>query len=347
LRLVARVIGGLTGDPAVYAQLQQTGEAILFDLGTLDGVSNRELLKAKTALVSHAHLDHFCGFDKWLRVHVPYGCDLLLAGPPGFARNVQGKLRGYLWNLLDPGQLRFTVYEVYPDGALRCFRLRNDDAFKLHEQTPAPPPLTAIDPPLPPPPVASFPCGARGLRIEAVALDHKTPSIAYAVQFPCRLKVQEDVLAAHGLTPGPWIRELQIAAAQRDLAAVPPIPGLFAREFPKPFGYVTDIGFTPDNAERLRLLMRGVDHLLCEANYRDRDAAKALDRMHLTTVQAATLAHLVEAKSFGIFHVSNLYADDPAAAEAEALATFAALRAAKPSNKGAETGDTTSSKDSR
>ena len=59
-----QLVNGLSGDPAVYAQIGQTGESILFDAGSLDALSNRELLKIRVVAISHTHVDHFIGFDK-------------------------------------------------------------------------------------------------------------------------------------------------------------------------------------------------------------------------------------------------------------------------------------------
>ena len=47
-------------------------------------------------------MDHFIGFDApLLRVALGRGKTLRLYGPPGLIANVEGKLHGYTWNLVD------------------------------------------------------------------------------------------------------------------------------------------------------------------------------------------------------------------------------------------------------
>ena len=112
------LINGIQGDPGVYCFSPRTGEACLFDAGMLEGIGNREILKSRHVFITHAHIDHFIGFDRILRVNIPHGREINCYGPAGFAKNVQGKVRGFLWNLLEPGQLKFKITEVFADGTL-------------------------------------------------------------------------------------------------------------------------------------------------------------------------------------------------------------------------------------
>ncbi len=93
-RMAFSLPNDVDGDPLIYAFFKQSGEAVLFDLGSCEKLSNKELVKVTHAFVSHAHIDHFIGFDRLLRVKVPHGCKLNIYGPEGFIKNVQGKLRG-------------------------------------------------------------------------------------------------------------------------------------------------------------------------------------------------------------------------------------------------------------
>jgi len=51
------------GDPGVYVEFKYRKEAFLFDLGDISGLPARKILKIRYIFVSHAHMDHFIGFD--------------------------------------------------------------------------------------------------------------------------------------------------------------------------------------------------------------------------------------------------------------------------------------------
>lgn len=81
--------------------------------------------------VSHAHIDHFIGFDRLLRLLVGREKTLELFGPEGFIDNVRHKLSGYRWNLVDrySCNLAFVVTEIDRSLEMRTVRFRLKTAF--------------------------------------------------------------------------------------------------------------------------------------------------------------------------------------------------------------------------
>src|SRR3990167_4245846 len=107
------LVNDVFGDPGVYVEIRWSKRALLFDLGHNDGLGPTLLLRATDIFISHTHMDHFIGFDAVLRVALGRGKTLRLFGPPGLIDNVQGKLRGYTWNLVDGYPLTIEVREFH------------------------------------------------------------------------------------------------------------------------------------------------------------------------------------------------------------------------------------------
>jgi ribonuclease Z len=323
-----KIVNGLDGDPAIYVFFPTLGKTLLFDLGMLDRLSNKELLKVTHAFVTHTHIDHFIGFDRLLRVNIPHGRKIYLYGPQGFIHNVSAKLKAYTWNLLEPGQINFVVKEILPDGTTLTASINNDNAFnpQIIEKSDTASTVTLLDE------------YADRTYVTATNLDHRTPSIAYRLHIPRRFHVKSEVIAEQGWTPGPWIRALQIAMTtdhkddlispdQHTSRTAAELSDLILEELP-PFsiGYVTDFIFSPANLKRCRELLEECHTLFCESTFADSDIHRAVAKKHLTSRQAALIAAMVGAKLLEVHHISGIYAHNVEQVKIEALDFFECYR---------------------
>jgi ribonuclease Z len=118
-----RLINGPFEDPALLISFDFERRAILFDLGEIYPLSARDVLKISHIFVTHTHIDHFAGFDRLLRICLGREKDLHLYGPAGFLSNVEGKLAGYTWNLVEQYGDSFSIRatEIHPDHRLTRF----------------------------------------------------------------------------------------------------------------------------------------------------------------------------------------------------------------------------------
>jgi len=72
----------------------------LFDLGDLHALAPRKILRITDIFISHCHMDHFMGFDWWLRICLGRERGVRLYGPPGFIDQIEGARRSCApsWN---------------------------------------------------------------------------------------------------------------------------------------------------------------------------------------------------------------------------------------------------------
>ena len=123
------------GDPGLFVPFLYEKRAFLFDMGDQSPLTNGDLLKVSHIFVSHTHIDHFIGFDRFLRVVFGRDKTITLYGPENFIANVEGKLAGFTWNLVDryDESLTLEVVEVHP-GRLRKATFRAIEKFKRSDE---------------------------------------------------------------------------------------------------------------------------------------------------------------------------------------------------------------------
>lgn len=304
--LRTRLLNGQTGDPALLVQLRWQGRALLLDLGRIDRTPAPVLFPIEAVFVSHAHMDHFMGFDQLLRLFLARDTTLHLFGPPGIADCVQGKLAGYTWNLTDEYLFTIDVTEI-ADATLTRWRFAARDRFERRPQgtRPRTGPAVLEDP---------------FFRVEAAPLDHKIVSMAYAVVERTHLNVRPGTLEAGGLRPGPWLNVLKnavragagddtpIAVAPGDRRPLAALRDALLDVTPgQKVAYVVDTLFSPANAERVIRLARDADVFYCESPFLDEDIDQATRRYHLTARQAGALARAARVRRLNVFHFSPRY----------------------------------------
>jgi len=310
-------------DPCVYVDFLFSRRAMLFDLGTLTGLAPRKILRVGHIFVSHAHIDHFIGFDHLVRLFLGREKRVHLFGPAGFVDQVRHRLASYTWNLVYSYESDFTIIvsEVHANGSglssefhcLHGFTPENTTARRfadclVHDE--------------------------EGLSVRVAVLDHKIPSLAFALEEKVHVNVMKNRLDAMGLAVGPWLKELKAAVVRGEADDAPiravgregatvhiPLKELRERAVRVEAGqkvcYVTDAAYTAHNAERIVALARGADYLFIEATFPEAEAGRAAERCHLTARQAGELARRAGAARVVPFHFSPRYMEHEQALRAE------------------------------
>lgn len=324
--LFARLVNHPFGDPGLFVALRWQGRAFQFDLGRIGRMDAAELLKVTHVFVTHAHMDHFMGFDHLLRLFLHRDAALHLYGPAEFLSRLAGRLAGYTWNLTEEYPLEIVGHEVRED-VVRSASFRAATFFaqsEIHER-----------------PFDGVLVDDSSIEVKTAILDHKIPCLAFALAEKTHLNVDTSVLERLHLKPGRWLDGLKRAIREGapDDTLIPAIVAQHVGTVEEPralrelrplvlesrgqkIGYVVDTLFNDDNRRKIVELVRGADVFFCESPFLDEDVDQATKRYHLTAKQAGILGREAEVRRLEVFHFSPRYEGKAERIYAEARASF-------------------------
>jgi len=303
------------GDPGLYVDFRDERRALLFDIGDIDALPPRKLMRLSHVFVTHTHMDHFAGFDRLLAVVLGRKAKLALFGGPDFIAQVEHKLRAYTWNVVYRyDELVLDVCEIGADGRAQCARFSTRTNFVRESQT-----SFALD--------GDLVHDEAAFRVRARFVDHDVPCLAYAIEEKAHVNVAKDRLDALGVSTGAWLRALKHAVLSgapegspidvqwrdRDgdhamTRSVGELRHLILDVVPgQRIGYATDLRYTEANVRTLSDLFADVDVLFIECVFLEQDAEHGARKNHLTAAQAGRIARLARAKSVKPFHFSPRY----------------------------------------
>jgi ribonuclease Z len=329
-RFQPRLVNGPFDDPALYVSLAFEKRAILFDLGDLGPLPSRDILKISHCFISHTHMDHFCGFDRLLRLCLGREKRLHLYGPEGFLDNLEGKLRAYNWNLVDHYRYPFElIASEITTPRIRTRRYACRAQFI---------PETGMDQIQP---FEGVLLQEPSLRVEARILDHGIPCLGFSLAEPVHINIDKVALDQLALATGPWLKTFKLALySQHDPNTMieaptlhPPVgrrcfrlgdlaDGITRTSPGHKIGYITDVAGHIDNQNKIIELIHSADHLFIESAFRTRDHHLATSKYHLTAGQAGEIAAQAGVKRYTLFHFSPRYCDEAETIREEAKRAF-------------------------
>jgi ribonuclease BN (tRNA processing enzyme)/polynucleotide 5'-kinase involved in rRNA processing len=304
----ALLMNGVFGDPQLHLRLAHQRRSLLFDLGDGARLPGRVAHQVSDVFISHAHMDHICGFLWLLRARIGEQQCCRLYGPPGLATQIEHLINGIHWDRIGDRGPSFEVSELHGERLIR---------IRLQAGKPGRQPLDEIRV------KDGIVLEEAQFSIRAITLDHGIPVLAYAFEPVLQVNVRKERLCQRGLEPGPWLTELkQCIAAQRldhrielpngsvdrvrelaiSLTLISPSSKIV---------YATDLADTQKNREGLNVLAKQAHTLFCESPFMQKDAVQAQRTGHLTTTACAEIASRAQVRHLIPFHFSRRYEDAP------------------------------------
>jgi len=324
-----RLINSAFDDPVLFIPFLLEKRAVLFDLGDIHALSSKDILKISHVFITHTHIDHFCGFDRLLRLFLGREKIVYMYGPAGFLKNVEGKLSSYSWNLVDSfsNQFGFHLTEVHPKHLITNLYLCRD---KFHPIRPA-----RVKP------FNSILYEEPALSISAVVLDHSIPCLGFSINERFHINIKKDSLDSLGLETGPWLQKFkqalfnhnpqdskfEINNKKETSVKKKFVLGDLAKQISiitpgQKITYIADVVYSKSNADKMIDFAKNSDHLFIEAAFLDKHKNIAETKNHLTASQAGTIAAKARVKQFTIFHFSPRYTDQEEELQKEARQAY-------------------------
>ena len=315
---IHRMINGPFEDPCLFIRIIREKRALLFDIGSIDRLKSGDMQKITDVFVTHTHIDHFIGFDTLLRALLRRERPLRIYGPSNITECIEGKLKGYTWNLIKEYPLKIEVFCIKDDKMItsgfyaeNCFEKRegsvcNFDGLILKE------PL---------------------FRVRAIQLDHQIPCLAFSLEEDFHININKASLTERGLPVGPWLSELKKAIREHKSGDIKFIVDdrryqlEELRDIAKitkgqKVSYVTDVSLSDENIKKIIELVRDSDTLYCEAYFLEKHRDRALERFHLTAKTAGKIAKEGKVKNLVAMHFSAKYRSQSETPENEAIREF-------------------------
>lgn len=305
--------GGLLDDPLLFLRIRPEGRALLFDCGQIAHLAKRVIKPIAAVFITHAHMDHIMGVPTLVRHHHASPLPLDLYGPPGIAERVAHLLQGFDWNLCEPNWFTLRVHEIHPNRILH-FSFPGPEGFVRHVGGEEP----RTDPVI---------WHSRHVTVEAMLLDHRIPSLAFRVSERPMFSVDPMRMEALGILPGDWIRDMKsrIWKGREGVDVIIPYrvgegvrtvreddPNrlygqILGEQRSASIGYVTDVGWTADNVQRMAGFLSGLTLLCAECTFLKSDVEKARSSYHLCSADLSELSALLAPRFLLPMHLSKSY----------------------------------------
>ncbi|MDI6801390.1 MAG: hypothetical protein QMD01_04975 [Thermodesulfovibrionales bacterium] len=295
-------VNGPFEDPGVFVRIMRERRALLFDMGHIGRLELGNLLKITDIFVTHTHMDHFVGFDTVLRGVLRRDMPLRIFGPENIIQCVEGKLKGYTWNLIKDYPLKIEVFGVNGSYISHCSFYAENGFERLDN------PKLDFNGVLTAEPL---------FKVKGLMLSHQIPVMAYSLEEDFHININKAVLDEMSLPVGPWLSDFKKAIREQKSEktfiingktfTIDELMNIVTITKGQKISYVMDVSPTAGNIERIIPFVKGSDVLFCEAYFLERDMDRAIERHHLTAAIAGRIAREAVVENLHIMHFSPKY----------------------------------------
>lgn len=305
-------------DPCLFVRIIREKRALLFDIGNINRLNPKDLQKISDVFVTHMHIDHFIGFDTLLRALLRRNLPLRVYGPETIADCIEGKLKGYTWNLVKEYPFKIIVFSI-KNNRIYESHFYAEDCFKRIDKAEKEFTGILLKEPL--------------FIVKAIELNHQIPCLGFSIEEEFHININKAILKEMSLPVGQWLAEFKTALREnkpddteflvdgKNLRLCD-IKRLATITKGQKISYITDVSINEDNINKIIDFVKNSDTFYCEAYFMDKDKNRAIERFHLTSKIAGEIAKKASVKQLVVMHFSPIYRDKNENPWDEALNVF-------------------------
>ena len=270
----------------------------LCECGEASELTVKECQNTHAIFISHTHIDHFINFDRVLRHQIGIQRRVVICGPEGISAQVQAKIKGYCWNLIEEGSVIYEIREIISFTDIQIYELKPPDweLKKIGQIT------------------DGFLFQNDKFVTRFTLLDHKIPTIAYHFKAHDSINIH---LENSGFEGGRWINDLKEAFLQKETERIIEVQNntyqagelfhLIKKNRGETFGIIMDHAASPENHRRIQSLFQDCDKVFIECFYQAADKEMAAANFHSYSTESARIMRESAVKLAIPVHFSRRY----------------------------------------
>ncbi len=290
-------------DISILISLDNYSSHFICECGDASGLTVKECQNTEAIFISHTHIDHFINFDFILRHQIGIARKIVICGSEGIISQVQSKIKGYQWNLIEKGAITYEIREIKNTGQIVSVEISPPDweIVKLKEETKHSKTIYSNE----------------RFVVDFTILDHKTASIAYLFKEKDSVKINIENSDFKG---GPWVSKLKKAFEIGADSTIIEIEGKVYKanelfhllEIKKgdTLGVIMDHAANKPNHEKIKSLFEACNKVFIESFYMLKDKEFAKSNYHSYSEASAKIMKDSNVKTAIPVHFSRKYKED-------------------------------------
>ena len=288
-------------DISILIKLDNYSFNFICECGDASDLTVKECQNNEAIFISHTHIDHFINFDFILRHQIGIGRRIIICGPEGITKQVQSKIKGYQWNLIEKNSITYEIREIKKDGQVEISEINPPhwEIIKLENKNP------------------DNLFKNERFSVDFVILDHKTDSIAYLFKEEDTVKID---ISKSEFKGGKWVRELKNAYEQGNETALIQIEDqefkatelfhLLEIKKGDSLGVIMDHAANESNHKKIQSLFQNCNQAFIECFYKAEDKEFAKQNFHSYAEESAKIMKACNIKTATPVHFSRKYKEE-------------------------------------